>query len=76
MKCNKIIHAEYRTEHLEGSMLVIKTLSFSNVIDPKQRKLSFWSNEKSVKIKDTEPITLFMLSVRLQKLLLLINLLM
>ena len=38
-----------------------KDIAFSNVIDPKQRKLSFHSNEKSIIIKiveDTEPIPL------------------
>jgi len=34
-----------------------KDIEFSNVTDPKKRKLSFHSNEKSIKIvEDTEPI--------------------
>jgi len=56
-KCNKIIYSEYRTQHLKRKHAGDKDIEFSNVIDPKQRKLSFHSNEKSIKIvEDTEPI--------------------
>ena len=56
-KCNKIIYSEYRIQHLKRKHAGDKDIEFSNVIDPKQRKLSFHSNEKSIKIvEDTEPI--------------------
>ena len=56
-KCNKIIYSENRIQHLKRKHAGDKEIEFSNVIDHKQRKLSFHSNEKSIKIvEDTEPI--------------------
>jgi len=56
-KCNKIIYSEYRIQHLKRKHASDKDIEFSNDIDPKQRKLSFHSNEKSIKIvENTEPI--------------------
>jgi len=57
-KCNKTIYSEYnRIQHLKRKHAGDKDIEFSNVIDHKQRKLSFLSNEKSIKIvEDTEPV--------------------
>ena len=42
-KCNKIIYYENRIQHLKRKHAGDKDIEFSNIIDPKQRKLSMKS---------------------------------